>query len=152
MLPNKDIPSEMQEIRAMMLKRLRERRYKLTPQRLEIIDIISGNKTHPSAQDLLTEARKRNPQISFSTVYYTLNLLKKEGLIKEIGFYDKANRYDSVTNEHINLICLKCGGIEDFDEAIPLSFDKITKKTGFEPFDTRLEYYGYCRECRQKKR
>jgi len=141
----------MRDNKALIVERLRERGYRLTPQRIEIINIISGVRTHPSARDLLLEARKRMPDISSSTVYYTLNLLKQEGLIKEIEFYDKANRYDSVTAHHINLICQKCGRIEDFGEPIPLSFNDISEKTGFEPHDIRYEYYGYCRECRMKK-
>ena len=141
----------MHENMAPIMEILRKKGFRLTPQRLEIINIISGVRTHPSARDLLLEARKRMPDISSSTVYYTLNLWKQEGLIREIEFYDKANRYDSVTAHHINLICQKCGRIEDFEESIPLSFDDISEKTGFEPHDIRYEYYGYCRECRMKK-
>lgn len=86
-----------------------------------------------------------------STVYYTLNLLKKEGLIKEIEFYDKANRYDANTSNHLNLICIKCGGIEDFKDELPVSFDKIEKRTGFKTHEMRFEYYGYCNDCKKKK-
>ncbi len=87
-----------------------------------------------------------------STVYYTLSLLKKEGLIKEIEFYDKANRYDANTSNHINLICTKCSGIEDFKDELLISFDKIEKRTGFKTYEMRFEYYGHCKECKQKER
>lgn len=142
----------MKDNKDFMLERLKKKGYKLTHQRLDLIDIISGNKTHPSARDLLIEARKRNPSISSSTVYYTLSLLKHEGLIKEIEFYDKANRYDSVTAQHINLICRRCGRIEDLEDAPLLSFNEISKKTGFEADDIRYEYYGYCKECKKAKK
>jgi Fur family peroxide stress response transcriptional regulator len=141
----------MLDNKTLIIERLREKGYRLTPQRLEIINIISGVRTHPSARDLLSEVRKRKPKISSSTVYYTLNLLKQEGLIKEIEFYDKPNRYDPVTEHHINLICQKCGRIEDFEGAMPLSYSEISEKTGFEPHDIRYEYYGYCRKCKKKK-
>ena len=87
-----------------------------------------------------------------STVYYTLNLLKKEGLIKEIEFYDKANKYDANTSNHLNLICMKCGKIEDYKGALHVSFDKVEEKTGFKAHEMRFEYYGYCKECKGKKR
>jgi len=140
----------MHNSKTLMMKRLRERGFKLTPQRLQIIDIISNNKMHPSAQDLFAEARKKSPRISASTVYYTLELLKREGLIKEIDFYDRPNRYDSDTSEHLNLVCLKCGKIEDFNDDLPVSFKKIEEETGFMPLNLRFEYHGYCKECRQK--
>lgn len=140
----------MHEIKDLMIKRLREKGFKLTPQRLEIIDIISRDKKHPSAQDLLAEVHKRNPRVSASTVYYALDLLKREGLIKEIEFYDRPNRYDSNISDHLNLVCLKCGKIEDFNDALPVSFEKIEKEMGFMSLNLRFESHGYCKECRQK--
>ncbi|HBR21963.1 MAG TPA: transcriptional repressor [Nitrospiraceae bacterium] len=140
------------EIRTQIITKLRERGFKLTPQRIEIIYILSSDKSHPSANDLLLKARERNPKISMSTVYYTLNLLKREGLIMEIDFYDKSNRYDSNVSDHLNLICMQCGKIEDFEDLAPVSFEEIEKTTGFKTFDTRFEYHGYCKECKQKRR
>ena len=103
-----------------------------------------------SAQEVMREARKENPKISTSTVYYTLNILKKERLLKEIEFYDKPNKYDSFLDEHINLICLKCNKIEDLNVKVPISYDMIAKKSGFKPVDSRLEYYGYCKRCKKE--
>jgi len=113
--------------------------------------MLTSTEEHPGARDILVEVRKKSPTISMATVYYTLNLLKKEGLIKEIEFYDKANRYDANTSNHLNLICIKCGRIEDFKDELPVSFDKIEKRTGFKAHEMRFEYYGYCGECKQKK-
>jgi len=98
--------------------------------------------------DILKRVRKKAPQISISTVYYTLDVLKKEGLIREIAFYDKDNRYDVNISNHLNLICTKCGKIEDFIDELPISSQAIEKKTGFRPFQLRFEYYGYCKDCR----
>lgn len=125
---------------------------RVTRQRQVIIDILSSSPNHPSAYEIFLEARKIVPTISMSTVYYTLNLLKKEGLVKEIGFYDKPNRYDGNVINHINLICINCGRIEDYMGDLPIEFDKIEEETGFKAHDMRFEYYGYCRECKQKRR
>ena len=70
----------------------------------------------------------------------------------EIDFYDKSNRYDSNVSDHLNLICMQCGKIEDFEDLAPVSFEEIEKTTGFKTFDTRFEYHGYCKECKQKRR
>lgn len=124
----------------------------MTPQRLEIIKLLSQDRSHPGAMDILRRVRKRAPQISMSTIYYTLDMLKKEGLILELEFYDRDNRYDVNVLNHINLICKRCRKIEDFAEALPFSSEMIEEKTGFRPEGIRFEYYGYCRECQGKRR
>jgi len=129
------------------VKELRDKGLKLTPQRLLIIDILAGQKTHPSAQTLLRQAREKAPKISMSTVYYTLNLLKTLKLIKELDFYDMDNRYEANTDDHLNLICVACGNIQDFMEGVPASSGKIEERTGFRAHEMRLEYYGYCKDC-----
>ena len=136
-----------QKIEQELIVSLREKGYKLTPQRLEIIKLLSHDRSHPGAMDILQKVRQRMPQISMSTVYYTLDMLKKEGLIRELEFYEKDNRYDITVSDHINLICKKCGKIEDFTEALPFSFKMIEEQTGFRPEGTRFEYYGICRNC-----
>ena len=84
-----------QEIEAVLHKRLREKGYKLTSQRLAIISLLSKDMTHPGATDIYRKVRKKAPKISMSTVYYTLDMLKGEGLLKEMEFYDRDNRYEN---------------------------------------------------------
>jgi len=144
-------PPYSQEIKRKLLTSLKEKGYKLTSQRLEIINLLSKETTHPGAMDILKRVRKKAPQISMSTVYYTLDILKKEGLIRELEFYDKDNRYDINISNHLNLICTKCWKIEDFMEELPVSPQALEKKTGFQPFQMRFEYYGYCKECKRKQ-
>jgi len=139
------------EIETVLQKRLREKGYKLTSQRLAIISLLSKDMTHPGAADILKKIRKSLPQVSMSTVYYTLDILKKEGLIQELEFYDQDNRYDINISNHINLICKKCGRIEDLSGGISLSYMQIQQKTDFQPVAMRYEYYGYCKECRRKR-
>ena len=143
--------AEPEEIKRKLLASLKEKGYRLTSQRLEIINLLSKETTHPGAKDILKSVRKKAPQIGMSTVYYTLDTLKKEGLIRKIAFYDKENRYDVNISNHLNLICTKCGKIEDFMEELPISSQAIEKKTGFQPFQMRFEYYGYCKGCRRKQ-
>jgi Fe2+ or Zn2+ uptake regulation protein len=78
-----------------------------------------------------------------SMVYYTL--LKTQKLVKKLEFYDMDNRYEANTANHLNLICVKCGKIQDFKERLPVS-PQIEEQTGFLVLDMRLEYYGYCSE------
>jgi Fur family peroxide stress response transcriptional regulator len=140
-----------ENIEKRLIESLRKKGYKLTAQRLEIISLLARDMTHPGAMNILKKVREKKPQISMSTVYYTLDMLKKEGLIHEIEFYDRDNRYDVNVSNHINLICKKCGKIEDFPGDVPLSSEMVKKKTGFQPVGMRFEYYGFCKECRRKR-
>ena len=92
------------------------------------------------------------PRVSMSMVYYTLDILKKEGLIHELEFYDRDNRYDVNVSNHINLICKKCGKIEDYPGALPFSSEAVEDKTGFQALGMRFEYYGYCKDCKGRKK
>jgi Fur family transcriptional regulator, peroxide stress response regulator len=137
--------------RKKLIASLREKGYKLTAQRLEIISQLARDMTHPGAGDIFRKVRKRVPQISMSTVYYTLDMLKKEGLLRELEFYEQDNRYDITVADHINLICRKCGRIEDFPGELPYSYTQVQQKTDFQPVAMRYEYYGYCKDCRGKR-
>lgn len=134
-----------------MIDSLKKKGYRLTAPRLEIIRLLSRDRTHPGARELFRKARERVPTISMSTVYYTVDMLKKEGLIRELEFYDRDNRYDVTVTDHVNLICRKCGSIADLPGELPFSADAVLKRTGFQPVAMRYEYYGYCKACRRKR-
>ena len=140
-----------EEIINNIIKLFREKGLKITPQRLEVINVLANDMGHPSALSIFRKARANAPTISLSTVYYTLNLLKKHRLVKELEFNDADNRYEGNTSHHLNLICIRCGNIQDFIEEMPFSPRKVEEGIGFHAIDTRMEYYGYCRECKPDK-
>lgn len=135
-----------------IVEALEEKGIRLTPQRLEVIRILCRDEGHPGVREILRTARKKVPAISASTIYYTLALLKKEGLIKELEFYDMENRYESDMSDHIDLICRKCGNIANLTSEMPVTREAIRESTGFEADGVRFEYYGVCARCRGKKR
>jgi Fur family peroxide stress response transcriptional regulator len=141
-----------EDLEKRLVESLREKGYKLTSQRLEIISLLARDRTHPGAGTIFRKVRKRVPQISMSTVYYTLDMLKKEGLLRELEFYDRDNRYDIMVADHVNLICKKCGRISDLPGKLPVSAEAIENATGFQPVGMRFEYYGYCKACRKSQK
>lgn len=134
-----------------IIRILTERGFRITPQRAEIIRILCHDSTHPTTGTIVKKAREHIPSISFSTVYYTLALLKKEQLIKELEFYDMDNRYESRLADHIDLICTRCGDIVNFEGDLPITRQLIEKATGFEAHRMRFEYYGLCEKCKAEK-
>jgi len=136
-----------QDIERSVIASLKEKGYKLTPQRREIIRVLSRDMSHPGAMDILRKVRKIVPRISMSTVYYTLDMMKKEGLIRELEYYDTDNRYEINVSDHINLVCTRCRKITDFTGDVPSFSKAVEKVTGFKPASMRFEYYGICRKC-----
>jgi Fur family peroxide stress response transcriptional regulator len=135
-----------------IIKQLKEKGLKITPQRLAIIDVlIERRDLHPGARLVYEEAKKKRKSLSLSTAYATLNELSQHGIIKMLEFDKMENRFEGNLDEHINLICERCKKILDYK--VPIAVDKreVVKKTGFSVTDTRLEYYGLCRECRKNK-
>jgi Fur family peroxide stress response transcriptional regulator len=136
-----------------IIKHLKEKGLKITPQRIAIIDVLLEKKDlHPGARLLYKEAKKKKKSLSLSSTYATLNELSRHGIIKTLQFDKMENRYEGNLEEHINLICERCKKILDYKVPIVIDQRDVVKKTGFSISDVRLEYYGYCRECREDKR
>jgi Fur family transcriptional regulator, peroxide stress response regulator len=134
-----------------LIGQLREKGLRITPQRLAIIDALVENRhVHPGATLIYEQARKKSGRISLSTVYATLKEFSEHGLIKALEFDRMENRFDGNLSEHINLVCRKCGAISDFDLPSSIEPKDIMRKSGFVVTDTRMEYYGYCRNCLKK--
>jgi len=134
-----------------IIRNMREKGLKVTPQRLAIVDVlVEKNMLHPSARVIYDAAKRRTNGLSLSTVYLTLNELSKHGIIKTLEFDKMENRYEGSLAEHINLVCKECHGITDYRIPIVIDSREVTRKTKFWITDTRLEYYGYCQKCRKK--
>lgn len=133
-------------------RELKKKEYKLTPQRLTILQVFMDNAGgHISAEELYSLVKKENPEIGLATVYRTLDLLAELGILMKMDFGDGKARFELCDNElhhHHHLICLSCGKVEEFDMDLLESLeDSISCKTGFKIVDHRLKFYGYCRKC-----
>jgi Fur family transcriptional regulator, peroxide stress response regulator len=132
-------------------QQLKEKGLKLTPQRLAIIEVlIEKRDLHPGTRSVYEEAKKKKRSLSLSTTYATLNEFSRLGIIKTLQFDSMENRYEGNIEEHLNLVCERCGKILDYEVPPVADQQEIAKKTGFLVMDTRLEYYGYCRDCHVK--
>ena len=77
-----------------LLKKLRQRDYRLTPQRVALVRLLAESEGHPSAAQLHDQLKADYPTMSLATVYKTLNLLKDLGEVLELGFCNDDSRYD----------------------------------------------------------
>lgn len=135
------------DIERTLISGLRDKGYKLTSQRRAIVRLLSRSRTHPGAMEILRKVRKVVPRISMSTVYYTLDMMKREGLIRELEYHEMDNRYEANVSDHINLVCTKCRKITDFTGDVPSFSKAVEAETGFKSTSMRFEYYGICSKC-----
>jgi Fur family ferric uptake transcriptional regulator len=134
---------------------LKKRGYKVTSQRKKIIEIFTGNiNKHLKIEEIYDIVRVN---ISLPTVYRTIELLKKFGIIKEI-IIDEARYYElKIFSEkclHVHLKCLECGKIFDYDDQkliIKLldEKDEIEKRYDFIVNNISIIFNGLCKKCRR---
>jgi Fur family peroxide stress response transcriptional regulator len=130
---------------------MRNQGFRITPQRVAIVEYMISTDSHPSAEELYRVVKKKYPMVSLATVYKTLELLTKKGIVRELSF-PEGSRYDANVDAHINLVCMNCGRIQDIDidEALEDLESKVSKKSKYRIFGRRFELYGYCSECQSK--
>ncbi len=148
MIPN-DPENLIEERVTRILAKIRERDFRLTPQRLAIIRILTTSKDHPSVEEVYQEVRARFPTTSLATVYKTIALLKELHEVLELGFPDGSNRYDGYRpSPHPHAICTKCKKIIDPEiSSVNELSEEMKKKTGYRISSHRLDFFGLCPEC-----
>jgi len=141
-----------QERLQQMLEKLKRRRFRITPQRLAVLEILVESDFHPSVETIFAQVRKRFPTTSLATVYKTVGLLKEMHEVLELGFHDAGNRYDARKPfPHPHVICTSCGRIRDPElSGLQELAEEMGRKTGFTIVTHRLDFYGVCPECREK--
>ena len=132
-----------------LIATLRERDFRLTPQRVELVRLIAASEGHPSASQLYAKIRTQFPTMSQATVYKTLALLKEMNQVLEIDLRDDS-RYDgNRPDPHPHLICMKCNKIVDGDLELDLSsIRKLEKTSGYQIVRPQIAFYGLCPKCR----
>ena len=132
-----------------VVEKLKSRGLKITPQRLAIIEVLEGNRSHPSAEDVYRELVRKYPTISYATIYKTLETLCEMGEIMEVNIEPHKKRYDPFPDPHHHYMCVKCGKILDIstDEVpMPRVSQEVKEKYGI--VGMSLNFYGICSSCR----
>ncbi len=135
-----------------MLDRLKDQGLRITPQRLEILRILSESVGHPSVEDIHAKVRAKFPTTSLATTYKTVALLKDLDEVLELGFADGSNRYDgNKPYPHPHVICTVCRKIMDPDLSMLRDMtEEVVRETGFRITTHRLDFFGLCPDCQKK--
>jgi Fur family peroxide stress response transcriptional regulator len=123
--------------------------FKLTPQRIAILDYLEGNKQHPSAEEIYQAILEKFPTMSFSTVYNTLTALRKKGKVLELTLEANKKRYDTTTADHGHLICNSCKRIADIPGKYEIDIP-VSALQNFRVITSHIEVHGLCPECKER--
>jgi Fur family peroxide stress response transcriptional regulator len=135
-----------------MIRRLREKGGRLTPQRLAMLRIIAESKGHPSAEQIYEQIKADFPTTSLATIYKTLSLLKDLGEVLELNLAGVGSRFDgNKPYPHPHVICTKCGQIIDpeFEPMAGIS-QEIARQTGYKITHQQLNFFGLCPTCQKE--
>jgi Fur family ferric uptake transcriptional regulator len=128
---------------------LRRHSYKLTPQRRAVIGAIASSPDHLTPAAIYEKVHQERPDTGLVTIYRTLEILARLGLICELHAGGSSRSYTiGAPEHHHHLICSSCGEVVDFSgyDLSPLE-ERLSRETGFEIEDHLLEFTGLCQNC-----
>jgi Fur family ferric uptake transcriptional regulator len=131
-----------------------DRGLKSTRQRSLILETFFGLEGHLSVEDLWAKVRAVDDRVSVATVYRTMKLLSESGLAHARNFGDGQTRYEAAVGRghHDHLICTGCGTIIEFEnDQIEKLQALVARKQGFKVTSHKMELYGLCASCQQKR-
>lgn len=124
-----------------------------TKQRAFILDEIRKMKTHPTAEELYLKLKPLSKNLSISTVYRNLEILRMMGFVKKLDSSSGQSRYDGSIFEHHHVRCVKCGKIEDIMSLnLPDNLEEAKKYTTFRLIESKTEFLGLCPICEEENR
>jgi Fe2+ or Zn2+ uptake regulation protein len=131
-----------------LVGKLRDRRLRVTPQRIVIHRALCSEAHHMTAEQVLGSVSDTLPGTSLPTVYSTLELLESLQLVRRVGTGNGAVVFDSRVEPHAHTVCRRCGAMADLEgTAAPDDVLSWAGETGFVPDHAQLVVWGLCRDC-----
>lgn len=117
-------------------------------QREAMLNILRSTKSHPTANEIYVEMRKKDPKISLGTVYRNLALLTGTGTVMRIDTNQDSVHYDGCTEPHYHFVCDGCGKVFDLSMK-QLDINKeVEEECDCKVSDHMLIFYGKCSDCK----
>ena len=124
---------------------------RMTAQKSFILDYLKSVKSHPTAEVVYKEVKKKLPNISCGTVYRVLNNFKDKGEIISIDTKDNVH-FDADISDHAHFICEKCQNVYDvIDECCECGILKNKKTKVGKIKKYVINFYGICSICEKNK-
>jgi Fe2+ or Zn2+ uptake regulation protein len=130
------------------VKLLKENQIKITPQRLEILKYLDEHRTHPTVDEIYSELKEKNPALSKTTVYNSVDILRDHSIIQSLTISGSEIRYDYKHGMHHHFLCKKCDNIIDIDIKCP-NIEKMLE-SGHKVEEVQGYFKGICKKCMKK--
>jgi Fur family transcriptional regulator, ferric uptake regulator len=140
-----------------IIKDLRKKGYRITPQREKILKLFYElpEGTHLSADEIMKMIKAAKIKISTATLYRTLNLLSSMGLLRELDFAEDHKHYElhrGKASYHHHIICVGCSKtVEVSDKNLVDLGEKLALDHNFELRDIQFKLFGLCKNCQNKE-
>lgn len=128
-----------------LLSELKNKNIRLSHQRLKVLEYLTQNYNHPTADQIYNGLHDEVPTLSKTTVYNTLNSLAEAGLVRVINIEDNETRYDVVTHNHGHFKCQQCKKIYDFQ--INIDSAEVSGLDDFVINEKSVYFKGICPQC-----
>lgn len=123
--------------------------YRLTPQRMLVLQAVNESSGHISADEIFSSVRSHFPNVSLSTIYRTLDLLEEIGLVtkSDLGA-GRVQYHRSDEADHHHLVCQRCGRIVDLNEQeLAPVWEAFRQRHKFRVCQRHMAIFGYCEQC-----
>ncbi len=127
---------------------LREKGYRLTPQRLAILEVLRKAQGHLTPSEIYQQVAQDIPGLTEATVYRTLNFLAEQGLVLVAHLGRGQLVYEYAKHDHHHLICKQCGEMREIDH-LELSglYQQFLINTGYQINTIHATFFGHCPKC-----
>lgn len=127
----------------------REKKLKLTPQRLAVYKYLMSTNEHPSAEVIYKSLQPEYPTMSLATVYKALKTLVEVGLVQELNVGEGNFRYDANQYDHAHIQCISCSKVSDLENISFSNLNQIAEDSSdYKVLSNRIFFYGLCENCK----
>ncbi|RPH26726.1 zinc uptake transcriptional repressor Zur [Buttiauxella warmboldiae] len=140
-----------QNVLAQAEKLCEQRNVRLTPQRLEVLRLLTQQAGAISAYDLLDLLRASEPQAKPPTVYRALDFLLEQGFVHRVestNSYVLCHLFDQPTHSSAMFICDRCGAVKEHGaQGVEDIMHQLAAQLGFALHHNVIEAHGLCSAC-----
>ena len=135
-----------------LTQRLRDHSRKVTGPRHAILEVLQSH-PHPMTNKEI-QACLAGGGCDLATIYRSMRMLVRVGMVKEYHFGDRVARFELVTRErsghHHHLVCTKCSEVVEIEECFANELEnQIAERNGFKEITHNLEFFGICPDCQR---
>jgi Fur family transcriptional regulator, ferric uptake regulator len=133
-----------------VIEALRKQGHRLTPQRLLVLTIVAQGGGHMGVDEVFRQAKENHPYMDLATVYRTLHLFKRLGVVTEVAISDRLHyELTDPDGAHHHMVCQVCHGVYNLSPRYLDEFrDLLIREFGFEPDLHHFAITGVCANCR----